>query len=345
MKGCHSNHYIRLIRATRSVLVLFLFSLGLFSSCETNPPITPEINTETSKVFVTANITGAEIFVDNISTGKFTSDTIEAKVGNHQVRVEIVNYLPLTKTVEFVSDSVISVEFNLVEQTIQKIVLLEDFANVSCVPCVISNKIIQSLFKNTYGSSKLVIVKYPANFPSANDPMYLASKDDCNARMQYYNVLATPHVRIDGKFHNKPADSISTKEKINERLLLSPTMELSVINEIVGENLSVEVNISVQEMGSINFADFVLHTVVLEDKISYSAPPGSNGETTFYHVMRKMLPTNEGENLSSITGSGNYQFNRQMSVNSGWDKSKLEVIVFIQNTGTKEVIQAASTFN
>ncbi len=79
-----------------------------------------------------------------------------------------------------------------------KIVLLEDFANVSCVPCVISNKIIESLTKNTYGPSKLVAVKFPTNFPSPSDPFYLAQPNYCDQRMEYYNIFFAPTTYVDG---------------------------------------------------------------------------------------------------------------------------------------------------
>ncbi|HEY6626359.1 MAG TPA: hypothetical protein VIZ21_05345, partial [Ignavibacteriaceae bacterium] len=58
-----------------------------------------------------------------------------------------------------------------------KVVIIEDFANVSCNPCVISNKILESLTEITYGRSKLVAVKFPTNFPAPNDLFYLAAKE------------------------------------------------------------------------------------------------------------------------------------------------------------------------
>ena len=40
---------------------------------------------------------------------------------------------------------------------VQKVVLLEDFANVSCVPCVTSNQILESLQNGTY-ENKITVV-------------------------------------------------------------------------------------------------------------------------------------------------------------------------------------------
>jgi len=76
--------------------------------------------------------------------------------------------------------------------SVSKIVLIEDFANVSCIPCVNSNKIIESLTKTTYGPTKLVAIKFPTNFPSPSDPFYLAKSDYCDQRMEYYNIFFAP---------------------------------------------------------------------------------------------------------------------------------------------------------
>jgi hypothetical protein len=83
---------------------------------------------------------------------------------------------------------------------------------------------------------------------------------------------------------------------------------------------------------------------VIETLIEYPTPPGSNGETKFHDVMRKMLPSNSGETLTYST-SGTQLFTRQVTLNPTWNTSKLETIVFIQNKITKEVLQAGSTFN
>lgn len=81
-----------------------------------------------------------------------------------------------------------------------------------------------------------------------------------------------------------------------------------------------------------------------ETDIEFATPPGSNGETKFYDVMRKMLPDNQGESLTSINQIGIYNFQREVQINSSWIQSKLNTVVFIQNKETKEIYQAGSTF-
>ncbi len=59
--------------------------------------------------------------------------------------------------------------------------------------------------------------------------------------------------------------------------------------------------------------------------------------------MRKMLPSNAGESLSSIKQTGEGIFQRQIVINSGWNPLNLNTVVYIQNTINKEVYQAGST--
>jgi hypothetical protein len=86
----------------------------------------------------------------------------------------------------------------------------------------------------------------------------------------------------------------------------------------------------------LNFDDLVLQTVVVESEIEFSSPPGGNGETKFYHVMRSMLPSSDGEVIESF----DKMYERSVICKPVWNKEKLHVIAFIQNKTTREVFQA-----
>lgn len=323
-------------------IILFILLALYLAGCKTSPPLVYEEVIEYGKVYVTSNIESAKIFLDNSFTGKFTPDTITAAVGGHIIKLEKENYGTQTFLVTVKKDSVHSVNLMLQQVSAFKVVLLEDFANVSCVPCVTSNQIIEQLVLHTYGTHKLVAVKFPTNFPSPNDPFFNANTADANSRINYYKVMSAPSIFIDGIEKPTATDSVSIKEKIDARLKQTPVFGLTVNKNIAGSNLGVDVIITPLD-ASIITANLVLHVVVIESKIEFATPPGSNGETKFYNVMRRMLPDNSGTALTSINLLAANNFNFQTVLNPAWQNSEINLIAFIQNVETKEILQSAST--
>ena len=329
----------------RNTFLFPVFVLLLLNSCKTNPPNAPTIPTlEFGKISVTANVDGAKIYLDDINTGNITPDTIEATIGAHELRLEKENYFPSVQMVEVLKDSLVELTFTMNESTLGKVVLLEDFANVSCIPCVSSNKIIESLKTATYGYDKLVTLKFPTNFPGPNDPFYLANTAACDSRMSYYFILAAPTTIVDGTERPISTDSISIKAAIDQQLLLTPRFYLNVSDSIAGQIYFAKATVRVLDGTGLNFSNIVLHTVVTETEIEFSTPPGSNGETKFYDVMRKMLPVNSGESLDGISQTEDVLFQWQTNIEPGWNSSHINTVTFIQNVSTKEVYQAGSTF-
>jgi len=224
-----------------------------------------------------------------------------------------------------------------------KVVLLEDFANVSCVPCVTSNRIIESLSNYTYGRSKLLVVKFPTDFPSPNDPFYLANLETCEARMSYYQILFAPTTIIDGLSRPVSTDSISIKSAVDARLAVSPRFGVEVNAAFEGDYL-IDVFVAVIDTTGINPDDLVIHSIITETDIEFDEAPGSNGEKKFYDVMRLMLPLLSGEPLRNLINNEEINYVFQDALLSNWNLEKINVVVFIQNKNTKEVFQSGSTF-
>ncbi|MFZ1518398.1 MAG: Omp28-related outer membrane protein [Ignavibacteriaceae bacterium] len=323
--------------------LLLLFIPLLLWSCETNPPITP-INpiVEYGTIQVLSNVADAKIFIDGNDTGKLSPDTVTTTTGNHIIELRKDGYDVAKQNIIVIKNQSTEIGFKLLAT--DKIVLIEDFANVSCVPCVTSNKILEQLTNHTFGRNKLIAIKYPTNFPSPVDPFFLANGPDCNARMSYYSIILAPTNIVGGQLRPIPSDSNDVKEKIYSELSEIPQFIVDVQSTISSNNYNINISVEVKNVSNLDFSKLVLHTVVTETDIEFATPPGSNGETKFYDVMRKMLPDNQGELLTSINQIGTYNFQRQVPINSGWMQNKLNTVVFIQNKETKEIYQAGSTF-
>ncbi len=77
---------------------------------------------------------------------------------------------------------------------------------------------------------------------------------------------------------------------------------MDVSSSVVGSEYLITVTVKVLNGAGIDFSNTVLHTVVTETDIEFATPPGSNGETKFYDVMRRlMLPSNSGQSLNGIS--------------------------------------------
>lgn len=308
--------------------------LIIIAGCSTNPPDAYENEFTSVNVFINSDIIGAEIFVDNASSGKITPDTIALSEGTHKISLYKDGYAARDTVLNVQGSTVITVFLCLRESSELKMVLVSDFANVSCDPCVSSNKILHSLESGTY-KNKIAVVKYATYWPCSYDPFYLSAKEECDARISFYNVMTAPTVWIDGIKKPVPTDSNKVKEAIEERLSGAPRFGIRVTKNINGDYLQANVKVTFIDTSGLNFSDLVLHVVAVESEIEFSSPPGSNGETKFYHVVRDMLPTHAGEAL--INSETEYQ--RGITCNSAWNKSKINVVAFIQNKITKEVYQ------
>jgi len=219
---------------------------------------------------------------------------------------------------------------------VQKVVLLEDFANVSCVPCVTSNQIIESLQNGAY-ENKVAVVKFPTNFPSPNDPFYLANSSICDNRMLFYNIIFAPTLIADGTLRPSATDSVQIKQDLDQRLSTTASFSISVTTSMQDSSFIVNINIRPVSLAGINLNDLVLNTIVTENHIEFEEAPGSNGEKVFYNVLRKTLPSEEGISFSAISDS---TYNWQTDLLSNWNPGNLHVVAYIQNVQTKEILQA-----
>ena len=238
----------------------------------------------------------------------------------------------------------VKIEISLTEDnsiSSDRIILLEDFANVSCVPCVTSNKIIRSIL-NSYGSERVVAVKFPTNFPSPVDPFYLSGKQFCDFRMTFYNILFAPTIILDGITRPTPTDSNSIKQAINSRLTVAPDINITVSKTAINGGLLFNVDIKVKDKNLFNLDELFIRSALVESEIEFAQPPGSNGETKFYDVLRVLFPSNEGIPLSSLNTSNSYQF--ENAIDTVWNTDNLEAVVFIQSSVNKEVQQTGSSF-
>ena len=222
-----------------------------------------------------------------------------------------------------------------------KVVLIEDFANVSCIPCVASNKVIEAV-SHSYGPTKLTVIKFPTNFPSPYDPFYLANEEICDERMNYYNIIAAPTTILDGTTRlYSLTDTTTLKSAIDAKLSSSPRFGINVTKNFEGDFI-INASISMIDTNGINLNDLILYCVVTETDIEFEQAPGSNGETKFFDVIRLMLPSTAGTSVRQLIDQGELSFQFNDALLSSWNLENINAVVFIQDKNSKEVFQSGS---
>lgn len=222
-----------------------------------------------------------------------------------------------------------------------KVVLIEDFANVSCIPCVASNKVIEAV-SHSYGPTKLTVIKFPTNFPSPYDPFYLANEEICDERMNYYNIIAAPTTILDGTTRlYSLTDTTTLKSAIDAKLSSSPRFGINVTKNFEGDYI-INASISTIDTNGINLNDLIIYCVVTETDIEFEQAPGSNGETKFFDVIRLMLPSTAGTSVRQLIDQGELSFQFNDALLSSWNLENINAVVFIQDKNSKEVFQSGS---
>ncbi|MBI3510399.1 MAG: Omp28-related outer membrane protein [Bacteroidetes bacterium] len=229
----------------------------------------------------------------------------------------------------------------------QRTVLAEEFTQASCPPCASQNPAFNALLQAN--GSTVVAVKYQTNWPGV-DPMNVQTQTDVGPRVTYYNCTGVPYAPMDGSVANVSSPNYAgapanwTQPIINtEQAIMSP-FSLSVSHTMSAGFDSAFVTVVVTAAQNFTSSGALkLQLAMTEKTVTFATPPGSNGETVFYNVMRKMYPSASGTTLaSSWTNAQTQTFNFAIALpNYIYDKGQVNFVAFIQDDGNKAVEQAA----
>lgn len=228
----------------------------------------------------------------------------------------------------------------------QRTVLVEEYTNASCGPCAAQNPAFNTLLDAN--TTKVVSIKYQTDWPGT-DPMNAQNPTDVDTRVAYYAVNGVPYARMDGveftggSYAGAPANA--TQAKIDTRYAVASPFSIATTFTVSSDKDSIYATCVVTAVSAVNDAALKLHFSLIEKTINFATPPGSNGETEFFNVMRKMYPDANGSTLQAAWTVGQSQtFNFNFPIPTYiYDKSELALLAFVQTNGTKEVHQAKMT--
>jgi len=227
----------------------------------------------------------------------------------------------------------------------QRRVMVEEFTNASCGPCASQNPGFNALLANN--ADIVTPLKVQVNFPGY-DPMNEQNPGEANTRRNYYSVSGVPHAVLNGAplpndcngwtGSGAPA-CVSAAELTAAANNLTP-VTMSVSHSISATYDTIFVNVSVTSDAALT-GTLRLRVAVTEEEILFPTAPGSNGETEFSHVMRKMLPGADGTNTGDFAAGETKTYTFAWKIGYAYNLNELAACAWLQNDATKEVWQSA----
>lgn len=240
--------------------------------------------------------------------------------------------------------------------TVNRRVLHEMFTGSTCGPCYEADEVLEAVLHQNEGDYTVI------NYQVGSDP-YITS-EGVSRRMYYLpgeSSYAIPYVHADGVngFHPNEKNGVGYTDEDFDRFAAVPAiLNLSVTHEVKGQTVSWEVIYAPSD--DITSEDMVLHVAIVEGTTYNNI--GTNGQTEFHQVMKKMIPDQHGSPIIVQTKSqafqGSYTFQGEYAEDAGYGNEvnheiehtveefeDLEVIVWAQDAVTWEVYQSAWTFD
>lgn len=214
-----------------------------------------------------------------------------------------------------------------------RIVLVERYTSSTCGPCAGANPTLDNLIHNA-DPSKFTSISYHMNWPApGNDPMYLFNPVDNNTRRSYYGVNSIPFWMMDGTIQVS-AGNVASQYAARTNVLSPVT--IIVTRSIVGDSMLVNAKIFCEDL--LPEPSVTVHIALLEKNLQYPSPPGTNGETLFLDVMRKMRSGGAGTSVTLFPGQ-TVELQQSFYIDPLFDENDVEPLVFVQ-AANKEILNA-----
>lgn len=287
---------------------------------------------QTGRLIVYSKPEKAAIVIDGQFSGGWTPDTLLLSVGSHELSLVKNGFKPFLQSIIINADSIASISALM---QIRNCVLLESFANVSCVPCVAAGNALAD-FIAANDPDDYIIVEYFTNWPNPNDPFYLAAPNAISGRVSFYNVSLLPCLILDGA-NRVTATSLPEIQNAFQNLIVQrPLIALSLERRLNQDEAIVELNV-IKEPDAPDRPNDRVFVGVVENNISFQSPPGINGLTHFNSVFRKFLTPDAGlamdQQYTDIPLSFNFKWP------AGWEYQNCVIFAFLQNVETKQIMQ------
>ncbi|MFZ1322981.1 MAG: T9SS type A sorting domain-containing protein [Ignavibacteria bacterium] len=217
-------------------------------------------------------------------------------------------------------------------------VVIERFTSTTCGPCASNNPNLDA-YLNSSDPNKVVSLSYHMSWPApGNDPMYLINIADNNSRRSNYGVNAIPTWVFDGLTSITGGSTSTVSNLVNARTDVLSPVTIIMSETRTGSTVNTTVKIYCEKV--LPNPNATVHFVISEKFVQYPFPPGTNGESSFHDVMRRMLPNGIGTGVTLLPGKV-ITLNYSYELDPSWNADQIESVVMVQgapleihNTGT-----------
>lgn len=230
--------------------------------------------------------------------------------------------------------------------TKQRKVLQEEFTQASCPPCGDQNPAYDALLAPNRSAGKVTMLKYHVGWPGV-DPMYDLNPEEATDRVISLGITGVPCALSDGVevptcVNNFPgAPNCLTQNVIDAQSLIPSMFNIDLTSEKVGNDFHLTYEITA--LSDFPLTSYRVYAAVLEDLIDYGVPPGTNGESEFPQVMRKMVPSPEGVLLPPMAAGQSFFQSFTVPILPDYDETALRVIAFVEDNSTRIIYQSEMT--
>lgn len=276
----------------------------------------------------TTTFSGLNLATDNTFT--YTcSQTLNPPAGVHTLKVWVSNVNGVAQDDNPAND-MIQKTIGIPTQTMQRRPLFEEFTSSTCAPCASFNNSVFNPFIATNGEN-IGLIKYQMNWPGTGDPYYTA---EGGVRRTFYGVNAVPMLYTEGL--NVSTSAAAVNNAYNTAMADPAFVQISATHNVDGDNFSV----SAQVTPYVTLNNATVHVVFIEKLTTGNV--ASNGETSFHHVMMKMMPDANGTTTTLEGGvPTTFNFTHNMSTTHVEEMDDLVAVVFVQDNASKYVFNSA----
>lgn len=218
--------------------------------------------------------------------------------------------------------------------------LFEHFTQASCGPCAAQNPGFESTIL-TPNPQKVRHIAYHTSWPGV-DPMNAHNPTEVASRVSYYSVSGVPDVFMNGNQKNAQPGGFN-QDDVDGQFSMGSPIKIEVTEVDMGSTR--DVTVKVLTVGTVPAGTYKIYTAVIEAPINYASAPGSNGETHFPNVFRKMLPSISGDSYVPAAVGSSVTFNYTYTEHAAWNTANLKVVAFVQRTSDKEILNSGTTFD